>query len=74
MYQPYLLLSTKTDSFDIWVSSVLSFARAQAEFKGYSYGTLLGNVIARQFGARVDRMVLDGNIDPNSYYYGRCVL
>lgn len=37
---------------------------------GYSYGTLLGNVVARLYPDLIDRMVLDGNIDPNSYFFG----
>lgn len=36
---------------------------------GFSYGTLLGNVIARLYPSWIDRMILDGNIDPNSYYF-----
>jgi pimeloyl-ACP methyl ester carboxylesterase len=39
-------------------------------FYGFSYGTLLGATIGAMFPDRVERMVLDGNINPSDYYYG----
>lgn len=35
---------------------------------GFSYGTLLGATIAAMFPERVDRMVLDGVLNPHEYY------
>lgn len=37
---------------------------------GYSYGTLLGSTLAAMFPEKIDRMVLDGNINPTDYYHG----
>ncbi|KIV88713.1 hypothetical protein PV10_08371 [Exophiala mesophila] len=37
---------------------------------GFSYGTLLGSTIAAMFPEKVDRMILDGNINPTDYYRG----
>ncbi|KPI43443.1 Tripeptidyl aminopeptidase [Cyphellophora attinorum] len=37
---------------------------------GFSYGTLLGSTIAFMFPEKVDRIVLDGNINPTDYYIG----
>jgi pimeloyl-ACP methyl ester carboxylesterase len=37
---------------------------------GYSYGTLLGATVAAIFPNKVDRVLLDGNINPNDYYRG----
>lgn len=37
---------------------------------GFSYGTLLGSTIAAMFPNKIDRMVLDGNINPTDYYHG----
>ncbi|TWD80527.1 alpha/beta hydrolase family protein [Kribbella amoyensis] len=39
-------------------------------YLGYSYGTYLGAVYAEMFPARVDRMVLDGPLDPATYGAG----
>lgn len=37
---------------------------------GSSYGTLLGATVAAMFPDKIDRMVLDGNINPTDYYHG----
>ncbi|KAK4946622.1 hypothetical protein LTR10_014474 [Elasticomyces elasticus] len=37
---------------------------------GASYGTLLGATVAAMFPDQVDRVVLDGNINPTDYYHG----
>lgn len=37
---------------------------------GQSYGTLLGATIAAMFPDKIDRMILDGNINPTDYYHG----
>ncbi|KAF3034363.1 hypothetical protein E8E11_001306 [Didymella keratinophila] len=39
-------------------------------YMGYSYGTLLGATIAAMFPKNVDRIVLDGNVNAQDYYYG----
>ncbi len=39
----------------------------KVSYLGYSYGSYLGEVYATMFPARVDRMVLDGVIDPAHY-------
>lgn len=37
---------------------------------GSSYGTLLGTTLAAMFPEKIDRMVVDGNINPIDYYHG----
>lgn len=37
---------------------------------GYSYGTLLGATLATMFPDKMERVVLDGNINPHDYYFG----
>ncbi|KAB5513522.1 TAP-like protein-domain-containing protein [Coniochaeta sp. 2T2.1] len=37
---------------------------------GFSYGTLLGATIAAMFPDRMDRVVLDGVVNPFEYYHG----
>lgn len=37
---------------------------------GSSYGTLLGATIGAMFPDKIDRMILDGNINPTDYYHG----
>jgi pimeloyl-ACP methyl ester carboxylesterase len=37
---------------------------------GYSYGTLLGATLSAIFPDKVDRVILDGNINPTGYYHG----
>lgn len=37
---------------------------------GKSYGTLLGATIAAMFPDKIERMILDGNINPTDYYHG----
>jgi len=39
-------------------------------YYGWSYGTILGAYAAAMFPERIDRMVLDGNIDPEGYRAG----
>ncbi|HEX3613809.1 MAG TPA: alpha/beta hydrolase [Sporichthyaceae bacterium] len=38
-------------------------------YYGFSYGTYLGQVYATLFPTHVDRMVLDGNVDPKGVWY-----
>jgi pimeloyl-ACP methyl ester carboxylesterase len=38
-------------------------------YYGFSYGTYLGQVYATTFPKNVDRMVLDGNVDPRGVWY-----
>lgn len=37
---------------------------------GFSYGTVLGSTLAAMFPDKIDRMVLDGNINPTEFYHG----
>ncbi|KAL5119967.1 hypothetical protein ACEQ8H_002065 [Pleosporales sp. CAS-2024a] len=37
---------------------------------GYSYGTLLGATLSAMFPDQIDRVILDGNINPTDYYRG----
>jgi pimeloyl-ACP methyl ester carboxylesterase len=37
---------------------------------GYSYGTLLGATLSAMFPNQMDRVILDGNINPTDYYRG----
>ncbi|KAK5048250.1 hypothetical protein LTR84_005920 [Exophiala bonariae] len=39
-------------------------------FYGWSYGSALGAYVAAMFPERVDRMVLDGNLNPHDYQSG----
>jgi pimeloyl-ACP methyl ester carboxylesterase len=39
-------------------------------YLGYSYGTVLGSTLAAMFPTKIDRMVLDGNMNPVDYYHG----
>lgn len=39
-------------------------------FYGWSYGTALGSYLAAMFPDRVERMVLDGNLNPHDYQAG----
>ena len=38
---------------------------------GISYGTLLGSTLAALFPDKVDRMILDGVVNPHEYYQNR---
>jgi pimeloyl-ACP methyl ester carboxylesterase len=38
-------------------------------YYGFSYGTYLGQVYASRFPTRVDRMILDGVVDPHRVWY-----
>ncbi|KAI5269521.1 hypothetical protein E4T47_07021 [Aureobasidium subglaciale] len=54
---------------------IMAIANALGEdglirYIGYSYGTLLGATVAAMFPDKIDRMYLDGNIDPTDYYHG----
>lgn len=54
---------------------VNSIAQALGEdglirYWGFSYGTLLGSTIAAMFPEKIERMILDGNINPTDYYRG----
>lgn len=39
-------------------------------FYGWSYGTALGSYVAAMFPERIERMVLDGNVNPHDYQAG----
>lgn len=38
---------------------------------GFSYGTALGTTVAAMFPDRMDKIVLDGNLNPSEYWSGR---
>jgi pimeloyl-ACP methyl ester carboxylesterase len=40
---------------------------------GFSYGTVLGMTFAAMFPDKVDRMIIDGVLNPHEYYAGRYV-
>lgn len=40
-----------------------------ANIIGFSYGTVLGDTIARLYPTEIGGMVLDGNINPNDYWF-----
>ncbi|MCP2339653.1 alpha/beta hydrolase [Actinomadura rupiterrae] len=42
----------------------------KTNYYGFSYGTYLGSTYATLFPKRVGRMVLDGNVNPNTVWYG----
>ncbi|GAB3401676.1 alpha/beta hydrolase [Flindersiella endophytica] len=61
---PYV--STRNTARDIdLIRSVLG--ERKLSYLGYSYGTYLGAVYAEMYPRRVDRLVLDGPIDPDAY-------
>jgi pimeloyl-ACP methyl ester carboxylesterase len=37
---------------------------------GFSYGTLLGATVAAMFPDKMDKVVLDGVVNPFEYYHG----
>lgn len=39
-------------------------------YLGYSYGTLLGSTVAAMFPDKIDRLVLDGNVNPVEWWRG----
>lgn len=41
--------------------------------KGISYGTLLGATIAAMFPDKIDKMVIDGVVNPTEYYLNESV-
>ncbi len=47
----------------------LALHAPRISYYGYSYGTYLGQVYATLFPSRVDRMVLDSNVDPRRVWY-----
>ncbi|HEX3828411.1 MAG TPA: alpha/beta hydrolase [Sporichthyaceae bacterium] len=46
-----------------------SLGEKKISYYGFSYGTYLGQVYATMFGKNVDRMVLDGNVNPLGVWY-----
>ena len=56
-----------TDVDGIYKRTVWRKGREKLLYWGYSYGTFLGQSLASMYPDRVERMVLDGVIDPMSY-------
>lgn len=61
---PYVTTRNTARDMDV-IRSALGERRIS--YLGYSYGSYLGQVYAAMFPGRVDRMVLDGVIDPRRY-------
>ena len=40
---------------------------------GFSYGTVLGATVAAMFPEKIDKLVLDGVLNPHEYYAGKYV-
>ncbi|KAF7318128.1 hypothetical protein HMN09_00320800 [Mycena chlorophos] len=47
---------------------VHAYGRQKIQYWGFSYGTLLGMTFAGMFPDKIERMVLDGVVDAESYY------
>nr|GAT49912.1 predicted protein [Mycena chlorophos] len=47
---------------------VNAYGRQKIQYWGFSYGTLLGMTFAGMFPDKIERMVLDGVVDAESYY------
>ncbi|HEY0904600.1 MAG TPA: alpha/beta fold hydrolase [Marmoricola sp.] len=47
----------------------VALGASKINFYGFSYGTYLGQVYATQYPTRVNQFVLDGNVDPATYWY-----
>jgi pimeloyl-ACP methyl ester carboxylesterase len=45
----------------------IALGEAQIDYLGYSYGTVIGSVLAAQHGASIRSMVLDAAVDPSMY-------
>ena len=43
----------------------------KSNYLGFSYGTILGATTAAMFPGKIDRMVIDGVVNPHQYYAGR---
>lgn len=46
-----------------------ALAKEKISFYGFSYGSYLGQVYATRYPTRVDRFVLDGVVDPTTWWY-----
>lgn len=60
--------------YDTGVSEVPVICRIrgiQLRCAGFSYGTALGVTVAAMFPDRMDKVVLDGVLNPTQYYEGR---
>lgn len=52
----------------LFESEALSVRPTNRPLIGWSYGTLLGATLAAMFPERIDRMILDGVLNPHEYY------
>ncbi|WP_242613768.1 alpha/beta fold hydrolase [Herbihabitans rhizosphaerae] len=58
-----------TDAAEDMESIRLALGVEQINYFGYSYGTYLGPVYSTMFPGKVKRMILDGNVDPQTAWY-----
>lgn len=59
-----------TDSVQDMDSIRQALGLEKISFYGFSYGTYLGAVYATKYPTRVDRLILDGVVDPGRVWYG----
>lgn len=64
------LVGTAFDARDIKAIAEALGEDGLIRYWGFSYGTLLGDTVAAMFPDKIDRMILDGNINPTDYYRG----
>lgn len=58
------------EHLDFMASAVLG----RAYTAGFSYGTILGATAAAMFPERMDKIILDGVVNPHEYYQNKYVL
>ncbi|MFL6023432.1 MAG: alpha/beta hydrolase [Marmoricola sp.] len=56
-------------AYQAQASSAQKPVLAKLNFYGFSYGTWLGQVYASTYPAKVGRFILDGVVDPSTYWY-----
>jgi pimeloyl-ACP methyl ester carboxylesterase len=67
---PLLRHMTTLDTVRDIESLRVALGEDKISFYGFSYGSYLGQLYATQYPTRVGRFVLDGIVDPATYWYG----
>jgi pimeloyl-ACP methyl ester carboxylesterase len=67
---PLLRHMTTLDTVRDMESLRVALGETTISFYGFSYGSYLGQLYATRYPAQVDRFVLDGVVDPSTYWYG----